>query len=599
MDKNIDDLFKDKVLGHPAGLFILFFTEMWERFSFYGMRALLVLFLTASIAGDNPGWAWSQEMALSLLGTYALMVYLTPIVGGYLADKHLGYRKAVVIGALLMTLGHASMAFETPFFLYLGIAFLIVGNGFFKPNMTSIISKMYEGKEDKKDGAYTIFYMGVNAGAFLGIMLCGYIGEKVGWSWGFGLAGIFMFLGMLQFYFAQPLFGTIGVTPAGKEDTKTTSFSNAANNEILDDSAGVPQQELDKRNPFTTIDYSLIGLFIVSALIYIINDPLSTIGNIQVLNFTVGNLTNSYFFAILAAASFALLLLIRIPRYSPIVRDRMIAVVIFSLLTVFFWAAFEQAAGTLPIYTRDFTQRTLTGSGAMIFKIVDLLVTIVPLLIISYVLFALFRKTFSRISLSNIVLASSFLIIWGIVIYKVNTEFQSTETEVPVTWFAILNSLFIIGFAPIFSKLWESKYNPPAAIKYAMGMVLLGIGFAFLAFGASGIAPGAESAKLSMFWLIAAYLFHTLGELCLSPLGLSYLSKLVPARMIAFMFGVYYLAIAIGNKTAHSFGSKVEVIAESYGISTFFWILTIIPIGLGILSALLNPLLKKLMHGVK
>ncbi|MGH1338181.1 MAG: peptide MFS transporter [Aureispira sp.] len=597
MDKNIDDLFKDKVLGHPAGLFILFFTEMWERFSFYGMRALLVLFLTTAIDTDNPGWAWSQEMALSLLGTYALMVYLTPIVGGYLADKHLGYRKAVVIGALLMTVGHASMALETPFFLYLGIAFLIVGNGFFKPNMTSIISKMYEGKEDKKDGAYTIFYMGVNAGAFLGIMLCGYIGEKVGWSWGFGLAGIFMFLGMLQFYFAQPLFGTIGVEPDGKESNKPTV--SVAEEEILDQDQAALQDDLDKRNPFTTIDYSLIGLFVVSALIYIINDPLSTIGDIQVLNFTVAGITDSYFFAILAAATFALLLIIRIPRYSPIVRDRMIAVVIFSLLTVFFWAAFEQAAGTLPLYTRDFTQRTLVGSGAMIFKIVDLLVTVGPLLIISYVLFALFRKTFSRISLSNIILASSFVIIWGIVIFKINTEFQSTETEVPVTWFAILNSLFIIAFAPLFSKLWESKYNPPAAIKYAMGMILLGIGFAFLAVGASGIAPGATSAQLSMFWLIAAYLFHTLGELCLSPLGLSYLSKLVPARMIAFMFGVYYLAIAIGNKTAHTFGGQVETIAETSGISTFFWILTIIPIGLGILSALLNPLLKKLMHGVK
>lgn len=588
MDTDIDKLFKDKVLGHPAGLFVLFFTEMWERFSFYGMRALLVLFLTTAITGDNPGWAWSKEQALSLLGTYALMVYLTPIVGGYLADKHLGYRKAVVIGALLMTLGHASMAFETPMFLYIGIALLIVGNGFFKPNMTSIISKMYEGKEDKKDGAYTIFYMGVNAGAFLGILLCGYVGEKVGWSWGFGLAGIFMFLGMLQFYYAQPLFGNIGVEPEGVD-----------NNETPTEVADAAPVDLDKRNPFLPVDKALIGLFILSALIYIINSPLSTIGGIQTFNFEIAGFSDSYFFAILAAIAFALLLIIRIPRYSPIVRDRMVAVVIFSTLTVFFWAAFEQAAGTLPIYTRDFTQRTLTGSGATMFKIVDFLVTVVPLVIITYVLFALFRKTFNRISLSNIILGSSFVIIWAIVIYKIYSEFQATETEVPVTWFAILNSLFIIGFAPIFSKLWESKYNPPAAIKYAMGMILLGLGFAFLAVGAGGIAPGATSAQLSMFWLIAAYLFHTLGELCLSPLGLSYLSKLVPARMIAFMFGVYYLAIAIGNKIAHTFGGKIDVIAETYGISTFFWILTLIPIGLGILSALLHPLLKKLMHGVK
>jgi proton-dependent oligopeptide transporter, POT family len=596
----LDDLFQDKVLGHPAGLFILFFTEMWERFSYYGMRALLVLFLTASMTGNNPGWEWSKEMALSLLGTYALMVYLTPIVGGYLADKHLGYRKAVVIGALLMTLGHASMAMETPTFLYLGILFLILGNGFFKPNMTSIISKMYEGREDKKDGAYTIFYMGVNAGAFLGIMLCGYIGEKVGWSFGFGLAGIFMFLGMLQFYFAQPLFGDIGDKPAGVDNNDS---SESTDENLLDENATEEeidyQKQLNKRNPFTTLDYSLIGLFIVCALIYIINGPLSKIGNIQTFNFTIFGLEDSMFLAIVAAASFVLLLCLRIPRYAPIVRDRMIAVVIFSFLTLFFWAAFEQAAGVLPIFTRDFIQRDLTGSGAMIFKIVDFLVTVVPLLIITYVLYALFRKTFNRISLSNIILGSSFLIIWGIVIYKIYSEYQTTGTEVPVTWFAILNSLFIIGFAPFFSKLWESKYNPPAAIKYAMGMILLGLGFAFLAVGAMGILPGATSAQLSMFWLIAAYLFHTLGELCLSPLGLSYLSKLVPPRMIAFMFGVYYLAIAIGNKIAHTFGGKIDVIAETYGESAFFWILTLIPIGLGILSALLHPVLKKLMHGVK
>ena len=199
MSTSTDQIFKDKVLGHPAGLFVLFFTEMWERFSYYGMRAILVIFLTGVVTGDNPGWGWSTPAALSLLGTYAMFVYLTPLVGGWLADNKIGYRMAVVIGALLMTLGHAAMAVETPLFLYIGITLLILGNGFFKPNMTSIISKMYEGQDDKKDGAYNIFYMGVNAGAFIGIMLCGWVGEKIGWSYGFGLAGIFMLLGCCNF----------------------------------------------------------------------------------------------------------------------------------------------------------------------------------------------------------------------------------------------------------------------------------------------------------------------------------------------------------------------------------------------------------------
>ena len=179
MDKN-NSFFENQVLGHPNALFVLFFTEMWERFSYYGMRAILVIFLTGAIIGDNPGWGWSSSSALSLLGTYALFVYLTPLAGGWLADNKIGYRNAVVIGALLMTLGHVSMALETPFFLYTGITLLVFGNGFFKPNMTSIISKIYEGRDNKKDGAYNIFYMGVNAGAFLGIMLCGWLGEKIG-----------------------------------------------------------------------------------------------------------------------------------------------------------------------------------------------------------------------------------------------------------------------------------------------------------------------------------------------------------------------------------------------------------------------------------
>lgn len=586
MRTSTDQIFQDKVLGHPAGLFVLFFTEMWERFSYYGMRAILVIFLTGVVTGDNPGWGWSTPAALSLLGTYAMFVYLTPLVGGWLADNKIGYRTAVVIGALLMTLGHASMAIETPLFLYIGIAFLILGNGFFKPNMTSIISKMYDGHDEKKDGAYNIFYMGVNAGAFLGIMLCGWVGEKVGWSYGFGLAGIFMLLGMLQFYYAQPLFGDIGSKPQNEQ-------KDLVDNKSKDEKTAV------KLNTFRPIDYLLIGIFTLSALIFIINDPLSQIGQINTLNFTIAGMKDSLFFAVLAAVSFILLLIIRIPRYTKIERDRMIAFTIFCIFTVFFWAAFEQAAGSLPIYTRDFTDRFLEGNAANIFKLIDLIVTVVPLLIITYVLWSLFRQTFSRIGRSNIILGFSFLIVWAIVIFKLYTEYNDTSTEVPVTWFAILNSLFIIIFAPLFTKWWDSQYNPPASVKYFLGLFLLGVGFAFLAFGARNLPAGAETATLSMAWLVFAYLFHTLGELCLSPMGLSYLSKLVPARMIAVMFGVYYLAIAIGNKLAHSVGAEVENITKEYSLSTFFLIFTIVPIAIGVVSLVLHPLLKKLMHGVR
>ena len=579
---NNDQFFSKTVIGHPAALFVLFFTEMWERFSYYGMRAILVIFLTGAILGDNPGWGWSSSAALSLLGTYAMFAYLAPLAGGWLGDKKIGYRNSVVIGAFLMTLGHASMAVETPTFLYIGITLLVVGTGFFKPNITSIISKMYEGRDDKKDGAFNIFYMGVNAGAFLGIMLCGWVGEKVGWSFGFGLAGIFMLLGMIQFYFAQPLFGKIG-DPPSKSDEKVI----------------IKKDTKEKLNPFLPIDILLILTFIVSALIFIVNDPLNKIGGIDILNFTYFGMENSLFFALIAFIAFIALLLVRIPRYTPIVRDRMIVFTIFCIFTVFFWAAFEQGAGSLPLYTRDFTDRFLEGNSALIFKVVDISVTVIPLLIITYVLISLFKKTFSEILFSNLVLGLSFIIVWGIIIFKIYNESQATSTEVPITWFAILNSLFIIVFAPLFAKWWDSSYNPPASVKYFLGLALLGIGFGFLAFGARNVPSGADSASLSMIWLVLAYLFHTLGELCLSPMGLSYLSKLIPARMIAFMFGVYYLAVAIGNKLAHYIGGDIDKITQEYSLSGFFLIFTIIPIGLGVVSLLLHPLIKKSMHGIR
>lgn len=588
MSTSTDNFFKSTVLGHPSGLFVLFFTEMWERFSYYGMRALLVLFLTASLMGENPGWGWARENAMALLGTYASLVYLTPIIGGYIADRMIGYRLAVAIGALLMTLGHASMALETPTFLYIGIGFLIVGNGFFKPNITSIISQMYEGREDKKDGAYTIFYMGVNAGAFLGIMLCGYLGEKVGWSWGFGLAGVFMLMGMLQFWFAQPLFGDVGSKPE----------------KTLPDPQEIEESDEETKirkglNPFTLFDKFIIFFCSVIGLTWVINDPMSKIGDSNLFPFEVYGYEGSTVMILLALVMFIYLLVSRIIRYQPIVRDRMIAVSIFAFFTVFFWSSFEQAAGSMSIFARDYTDRLLEGTAATSFKIFDTLITIIPLLIISWVLVMLFKQTIRRIALSNFFLALSFVGIWGIVIFKLVNEYSTTSTEVPATWYAILNSLYIIAFAPLFSKWWESRFNPSAAFKYAFGLILLGIGFGCLAFGAATIPQGASTASVSMMWLILAYLFHTLGELCLSPLGLSYLSKLVPGRMIAMMFGIWYLAIAIGNKVAHYAGGMIDTVTESYSLSFFFLFFTLIPAGAGILIMLLNPLLKKLMHGVR
>jgi len=511
--------------GHPPSLFILFFTEMWERFSYYGMRALFVLFLISSIT--DGGWGWERKEALQLYGIYTGLVYLTPIFGGLIADKLIGFRKAVMLGALIMTIGHTCMAFENATFFYIGLGCLIIGNGLFKPNISSIVGQLYTHHPEKKDAAYTIFYMGINAGAFLGILLCGYIGEKIAWSYGFGLAGVFMLLGLLQFTFAQKIFGRIGLSPKQGEQFDRDAVHS----------------ELDKADQTTSKSLA---------------EPVS-------------------------------------PKVS---RDRIIVISVFAFFTIFFWWAFEQAGGSMTVFAEDYTDRSLVGSGATTFKIINTLLTVVPMIILTMVLINLFKKTFAKYALSNIFLASSFIIIWGIVIWMLVREFKADATEVPASWFGILNSFFIIAFAPLFSKIWESKYNPSGPIKFALGLILLGIGFAILAYGGYTIPQGAKTASVGMVWLILAYLFHTLGELCVSPVGLSYVSKLAPVKLVGLMFGIWFIANFIANYTAGLTGSFIDDITTKYSISIFFLIFTIIPIVAGLVMIGLNGMLKKKMHGI-
>lgn len=577
------DFFKSKVLGHPSGLFVLFFTEMWERFSFYGMRVLLVLFLTAALSGNNPGMGWSAENAGALYSTYAMLLYITPIFGGIIADRYIGYRWAVVIGSIIMTLGHVIMFFEGEMALYLGLGCLVIGTGFFKPNMTSILSEMYKSFPEKKDGAYTIFYMGVNAGAFFGMMLCGYLASNLGWHYGFGLAAIFMGLGTLQFWLAKPLFGTIGEVPKKENINKVV----------------VEGEVVEKKNPFTTFDYILIGFTTIVGLLFAFDAPIYTIGKIDMLpTVQLGDnaVRGMYVLIFIGLFAFLYLIISRLMRYEKVVRDRMIAVIIFAFFTIFFWMSFEQAASSLVLFARDSVDRSLVGTSLTIFNVVNTLLTVVPLIFISWVLYLLAKETWSKARITNIVLAVTFAIVWGVSIWMLSNEFSKEASEIDPSWYSILNSFFIITFASSVSKIWDSKFNPPAAVKYGMGLIIMAIGFGLLAYGSHGITEGV---KVSMLWLILAYLFHTLGELCLSPVGLSYVSKLVPARMIAFMFGMWYLAIAIGNKLAALLGGQIDNITQQYSLSTFFLIFTIVPTVAGIIVMLLHPVLKKLMHGVK
>src|SRR5690606_13066932 len=518
-------------------------TEMWERFSFYGMRVLLIQFLTASVIGANPGWGWTAEQAGALYGTYAMLLYITPIFGGVIADKYIGSRAAVIIGAAIMTLGHASMAFDSSLMFFIGLGCLVVGTGFFKPNMPAILGEMYKLLPEKKDSAYTIFYMGVNAGAFFGMMLCGYLAETQGWHWGFGLAGVFMLLGTIQFWLAGPLLGTLGILDKSKQGTA--------------DSAGASLEPGEtKHNPFTTLDVVLMIVVGIVGLVYAFNDPLSKNNVLDVFAFLdTPSLRGQNIMVIGALILFLVLIVNRIRRYAKVVRDRMYGVILLAVFLIFFFMSFEQGATSLVLVARDYIDRELTGGSLIAFNVVNTLLTVVPLIIISWVLIKLAIATWTKIALSNIILFLCFVLIWAAGIWMLYNEFTAEISAIKVSWFSTLNSFFIIALASSVSKIWESKYNPPAAMKYGYGLILVAIGYLIIACGSIGAGSGV---KVSMIFLVLTYLFHTLGELFISPVGLSYVSKLVPARMLAFMFGMWYLAIAIAQKLAAILGGQVE-----------------------------------------
>ena len=571
--------FDTKVLGQPSGLFFLFFTEMWERFSFYGMRVLLVQFLTAEILLGDPkgGWGWTSEQATALYGTYAMLLYLTPVLGGIIADKYLGTRRAVIIGSIIMTIGQLCLFLHSTTMFFVGLTCLVVGVGLFKPNVPSILGEMFKDHPDKKDSAYTIFYMGVNAGAFLGMMLCGYLAATKGWSWGFGLAGIFMALGTLQFVFAKPLMGDLGMLKKEAHHEQST--------------------DTDKRNPFTLVDNVLIVLVSTLGLLYAFNDPLSKNHIYDLFAWVDTSLMRGQnLVALIALLLFVYLLVSRILRYDRIVRNRMFAVMSLAFFIIFFFITFEQAPSSLIIVARDYVDRSLSGEGLLVFNIINALLMLIPLLIISFVLIRLAMVTWKLIPLTNIVLFVCFLLIWGVAIYAIRSEFLKNTSEIAVSWFSVLNAFFVITLASSVSKIWSSKYNPSVAFKYGFGLFFVALGYLVVWFGAKGLS---EDMKISMAYIILIYFFHTIGELFISPVGLSYISKLVPHRMLAFMFGTWYLGIAIAQKVAATLGGQVVSITKEYGLSTFFLIFASIATGAGILVMLYNPVLKKLMHEVK
>ncbi len=450
-DTLVTDAQPDVANRHPRALYVLFFTEMWERFSYYGMRALLVLYLIDNARG---GLGWSSAEAGSLYGTYTGLVYVTPIIGGFLADRYMGFRRAVFLGGILMMFGHVALAFEPMPAFYLGLGLLIIGNGFFKPNISSMVGQLYPEGSALKDSAYTIFYMGINLGAFLGTIICGYLGEsdRFGWHYGFGAAGVGMAIGLIQFYFGQRTLGKIGLRPV-KSATTATDIPKA---------------------PLTKVE-----------------------------------------------------------------RDRLLVVFVLAFFSIIFWLAFEQAGSSMNIFAYKYTNRDI-----------------------------------------------AFL-----------------NFTVPASWFQSVNALFIFTLAPVFSAVWvwlsRRGKNPSGPFKFAFGLVFLAAGFVALVVGAASIPVGAEAAGVSMLWLVLAYLLHTMGELCLSPVGLSAVNKLSPARLVGLMFGVWFLASAIGNKIGGLLSGLVDEMAQTRSLSFFFGIFVIVAlVAAALLFAVGKPLARK-MHGIE
>ena len=459
---------------NPHSLTTLFFTEMWERFSYYGMRALLVLYLVNSLN-------YSNEEALHIYAIYTGLVYLTPIIGGYLADRYLGTQKTIFIGGITMMLGHFLMAF--PNLLYLAMGLLIIGNGYFKPNISTLLGKLYKTNDTRRDSGFSIFYIGINLGAFLAPLIVGYVGETINWHYGFAIAGIGMFAGLIQFYFGQ--------------------------NKIIEEDTSKKTKKLDFSDWGSILFFSLINIPII------------------LLVFKINSFINLYIYEILFLSFIYLIILFlnKKNKINLINSDlkKVIYIGILSLFVIFFWIGFEQAGGSLTLYANNSVDRNFLG----------------------------------------------FII--------------------PASFFQSINPLIIILLGPLIANFWlridNSKYQINTSQKMGLGLILLSFGFFLIMY-----VNNTNVSSINLWWLVGVYFLHTLGELCLSPIGLSMVTKVSPKKIASLMMGFWFLSSAIANYSA----GKLPIILQSNNIDLFTF-LTIMSFMAGILLIAIAPFMEKLI----
>lgn len=524
--------------GHPKGLYLLFTTEMWERFSYYGMRAIFVLYMIKALAFD-------KEVVSNIYGSYTGLVYLTPLIGGYVADRYWGNRRSIMTGGILMAIGQFCMFLSASFYtdvhlatilVFVGLAFLIIGNGFFKPNITTMVGQLYSEEDPRSDAAYTIFYMGINLGAFMSPLVCGTLGETgdpADFRWGFLAACIGMIVSVVSFKLLQNRYL---VTPGGRQIGVEPNVRRAAQAaEMPAEGPAAPAAEAAPAASARTGVFKEFGLWVVvAAALY------------GVFRWLCG-------FDAIGSAIFAFC--IAVPCYiisdrslTREERDRVLVIFIISFFVIFFWAAFEQAGASLTYFADEQTNRMVFG--------------------------------------------------W----------------EMPASYFQTFNAMFIVLLAPVFAWLWpvlNKRHLEPASVtKQAIGLFLLAMGYLLIAIGVKGVEPGV---KVSMFWLIGLYFLHTIGELCLSPIGLSMVNKLAPVRFASLLMGVWFLSTATANKFAGMLsGLYPEFDAETgeliratsflghpiTGLYDFFMIFVVMAGVSAVILACLTRWLQKKMHGV-
>ena len=480
--------------GHPRGLSTLFFTEMWERFSYYGMRALLVLFMIEQVEVANGGLGMTVATATTIYGLYTFSVYVLALPGGWIADRLIGQRRAVLVGGVIIAAGHYTLAVPGLSTFYLGLTLVVLGTGLLKPNVSAIVADLYPEGGARRDAGFSIFYMGINIGALLGTTVCPFLGEKISWHLGFSAAGIGMTLGLLQYVWGGKLLGTAGRL---KGDAQIAAVRSQAWRTFFFGVATV-----------AAIAVALIGL--------------SSGGTVTLVGFVDAT---GYLTAGLAAVYFAYVILFG--GLSTMEKKRVGVIAILFVGAAMFWAGFEQAGSAFNLFALDHTDRMMFG--------------------------------------------------W----------------EMPAGWLQNINPFFIIVLAPVFGMLWIrlGSSNPSIPAKFGYGLILLGAGFFVLAWGSTFIDRG----NVSPMWLVVTYFFHTVGELCLSPVGLSSVTKLAPPAYVSQMMGTWFMGAALGNLIA----GRVASLIESLPLPQLFGTTASIVAVTGLVFLIFSPLIRKLTGDIK